>query len=629
MAALSGVWFFDQRPIDDASRQLVRGLEPLAPDGVSLATGAGMAMAFGARHVWTGEAAAQQPIHGAGGLVATWDGRLDNRDDLLLCLDGRLSGDASDAGVALAVFERWGIDGLRSLIGDWSLAIWDNANRVLHLARDYMGVRPLYYHLAGDAVMWASSLGELAARTGRIDDLDEGFVARFMALQFSTDVTPYRGIRGVPTATCVSISATGVETRRRFWRLEPGIVRYRDDGQYEEHLRALWAEAVGCRLRSSGTVWAELSGGLDSSSVVCMADALIKAGRVPATRLQPVSHVTLLSAEGDERRFVAEVEARTGLQSVVLGIEMHAPLRADWNWVTPVAPQGVQIASAQRINDSGGCVLLSGRGGDLVMGCDPDNSVALFDDLSAGRLAVAMREIRCWSRATRKPVVEIALGLMRVLVKHSLLSNGRTVLSQEQQAGLDLLAAGMRASVSRSGDSGACHGVRVAQAALVQSVLTYSLQAQLQTHVEELGPNVAHPYFHRPLVDYMLAIPGEQLSAPGQMRALMRRAFEGLLPARVVRRISKGYYPPAAMRAVRPLAQSLLPLEQAAIVRRGWFDAERLDSAVRALLNSASCAGPEVQRAVRLEQWLRDRERRGPAATPQGKEVKTNELLIA
>jgi asparagine synthase (glutamine-hydrolysing) len=182
----------------------------------------------------------------------------------------------------------------------------------------------------------------------------------------------------------VSFSSEGRHTLQQFWHLDPGTVRYRDKRQYEERLRALWSEAVGTRLRVEGTVWAELSGGLDSSSVVCMADALIKHGRVRAVAVQPISHATLYSSEGDERRFIAEVETQIGTTSEILGVEDHCDCADDeLDWVTPFATNGVSLAGLERIHKRGGRLVLSGRVGDAVMGCDPDNSLAVLDDLAA------------------------------------------------------------------------------------------------------------------------------------------------------------------------------------------------------------------------------------------------------
>src|SRR5439155_6975241 len=265
MAVLAGIFHFDGRPIDDDGGALGAGLQAIAPDGVSVFAGAGVVMAHGACHVWAGEQPCRQPRQ-SGRLVVTWDGRLDNRDDLQFQLGDSLAGDTSDAAIALAAFERWGIDGLRSLVGEWSIAVWDVSRRTLHLARDYMGVRPLYYCVGARSVLWSTSLGEIADRSNRADALSEAFVAAFMTLRLSSEVTPYEGVRTVPAACCVSFSATGTETRQRFWQLDPGLVRFRDRRRYEDELRALWSEAVGTRLRANGTVWADLSGGLDSSS---------------------------------------------------------------------------------------------------------------------------------------------------------------------------------------------------------------------------------------------------------------------------------------------------------------------------------------------------------------------------
>src|SRR5262249_474137 len=157
------------------------------------------------------------------GLTIAFDGRLDNRDDLLLRF-GRATSETPDAALALAAFEHDGVGGLHGLIGDWSLVICDAPRRMVYLARDFMGGRPLYYCVDSTGVRWSSSVAGLASRVCRVDHLDEAFVARFMALRFSTEVTPYKGIRAVPTATCLRFSSDGIETRERFWGIKPSTI---------------------------------------------------------------------------------------------------------------------------------------------------------------------------------------------------------------------------------------------------------------------------------------------------------------------------------------------------------------------------------------------------------------------
>jgi asparagine synthase (glutamine-hydrolysing) len=629
MALLAGALFFDGRPVDDECRALTTVLANLADDGVTTCVDGGLVMVHGAVRLWADSGAPGLTRNASRSLTLAWNGRLDNRSDLLLALGPSLPTERSDAALALAVFERWGVDGLRRLIGDWSAAIWDARERTLSLARDYMGVRPLYYSRDAAGVRWSNSLGELAGRAGRVDALDERFIARFMAWRVSTDVTPYRGIRAVPTAQCVSITSTGSESVQRFWHLEPGIVRYRDPRSYEEHLRELWSDAVAARLRSPGTIWAELSGGLDSSTVVCMANVLIRDARVCATALQPISHVSTHSPEGDESRFIAEVERHIGVRTQTIGVEATLDARdTGSSWVTPSAQRGVRLAAARAVQEQGGRVILSGAMGDAIMGCAPDNSLAVFDELAEWRLLTALASIRSWSRATRKPFVAIACRLAREAVRRFDASRTDLTLNHYQRAGIALLSTRLRPlAVEPAAGSDAAPRLRPSQRELARMVLEHSMSARLEAQ-NPSGIVYAYPFAHRPLVEYMLAIPGEQLAAPGQTRALMRRAFEGLVPARVLGRFSKGYYPPVMTRAARALAGSLLPVQRLEVVQRGWIDAGRLDAAITRLTNGAGRTSAEVRLVLQLEEWMTSRNRCAPV-TPHRKEVTPNGVLIA
>jgi asparagine synthase (glutamine-hydrolysing) len=452
-----------------------------------------------------------------------------------------------------------------------------------------------------------------------------------MALRHSTDVTPYVGIGAVPTAHCVCVSADRVETRR-FWNLEPAVVRYRDPRLYEERLRALWTEAVGTRLRAEGTVWAELSGGLDSSSVVCMADLLIKDRRVDAAAIQPISHVPVGSPEGDERRFIAAVEDRIDTKSHILFVEGSQDFDEDSDWTTPWAARGVGLALIRRVREHGGRLVLSGRVGDAVMGCSVDNSVAVFDDLGDGRLVKAAAGIRQWSRATRKPFVEIGWRLVRQRLSAAFPPIGVIALNETQQRGADLLTSRLRSLIEETpadGIAAAAARFRPSQRLLARTLLGYSHEARLSVPAPPLDMTYTYPFVHRPLVEFVLAIPGEELSAPGQMRSLMRRSLPGLLPARIVNRISKGYYPPGAMRALRPLAQAARPVDRLEVVQRGWLDAARLDAAIRDVIDGGAVSGADVRSALWLERWLTSRQRRGPAVTPTQKGGECHDVLHA
>jgi hypothetical protein len=107
----------------------------------------------------------------------------------------------------------------------------------------------------------------------------------------------------------------------------------------------------------------------------------------------------------------------------------------------------------------------------------------------------------------------------------------------------------------------------------------------------------------------------------------MRRAFADFVPARVLRRVSKGYYPPAAYRAARRLVASMLPVASLEVVQRGWIDPDRLQAAIRALTDGGGETGGDIHCVLGLERWLQAR--RTLSSNPQRKEVNTNEVLHA
>jgi asparagine synthase (glutamine-hydrolysing) len=544
-----------------------------------------------------------------------FDGRIDNRDELLIRLGEPASASWADSEIALAVFDRWGVAGLGSIVGEWSLAMWDAERRELHLARDYMGARPLYYCAAPRPPSWSTDLADLVMRTGRAEQLSDHFAARFISLSPGPDTTPYAGITAVPPGMCVSIASTGRVTQRRFWQIGADEIRYRDPRTYEEHLRALWREAVLSRLRTGEPIWAELSGGLDSSSVVCMAALLIAHGPTSVPALRLVSHATLQSPEGDERRFIAEVERQVGVHTDIIGVEdsqeQTDPERA---WLTPYVLQGVGLETMRRVRAGGGRIVLSGRLGDAIMGCQPDNSVAVHDDLRRWDVRAAVRNLRAWSRATRMPFIEIAWRLAAG-ASHPL-----------PDGAIELLTPRLKAMVRDRPRLDIPAHVRRSKRPLARMILGYSCGARLDIPDRPPGVVYTYPFSHRPLVEFMLAIPAEQLSAPGVTRSLMRRAFASFVPPRVIRRVSKGYYPPAAYRAARRRAAAIR-VRELEVVERGWIDPDRLQDAIHALTAGSGETGGDVDAVMRLEAWLQAR--RQYLATPSQKEVNTDEVLHA
>src|SRR5205807_1259080 len=125
-------------------------------------------------------------------------------------------------------------------------------------------------------------------------------------------LTPYVGIHSVPPASSVLIGP-GRHMVSKYWDFDPKKrICYRIDGEYEEHFRGVFGEAVGRRLRSDNPILAELSGGMDSSSIVCMADTIIARGVAETPRLDTVSYYDDSEPNWNERPYFEKVEQKRG-----------------------------------------------------------------------------------------------------------------------------------------------------------------------------------------------------------------------------------------------------------------------------------------------------------------------------
>src|SRR5208282_4125014 len=269
MSVQAGLWFFDGRPVEREFLLLVGdGVAEFGPDGGNECWLGSIGMIYRPFHTTTESRRERQPHTSISGNTIMLDGRLDNREDLINELGNDLRSKNTDVEIAAAAYERWGTDCLRKFIGEWALSLWDPADKNLILARDYAATRHLYYSVTHEKVFWCTHLAPIVTLSPKPLTLNHEYIAGYLVDFPAAHQTPYQEIQAVPPGTFVRIRS-GTSTIHRYWVLEPGkTVRYKTDGEYEEHFRHLFRQAVRRRLRSDGPILADLSGGFDSSSIV-------------------------------------------------------------------------------------------------------------------------------------------------------------------------------------------------------------------------------------------------------------------------------------------------------------------------------------------------------------------------
>ena len=205
MSGQAGALYFDRRPVPRTDAESARSrLAPLGPDGDGLHTEASLFMAHRTLHITPEDRAERQPHHGRD-FVMTWDGRLDNRHDLLLALGAPAR--TPDVEIVARAYELWGLDALPRLIGDWSCAIWDRVARQIHLASDYMGSRALYWQKTGTALRWSTTLDTFPRETLTLND---EYILGFLMLGAPPDSTPYRDVLSLSPGHVLTCTDAGV-----------------------------------------------------------------------------------------------------------------------------------------------------------------------------------------------------------------------------------------------------------------------------------------------------------------------------------------------------------------------------------------------------------------------------------
>jgi len=559
-----------------------------------------------------------QPLLTSHGHMLAWNGRLDNRAEPLRQLRNDLPNGpdiATDLDIVMASYLKWGEDCFVRLLGDFSLSLWDERLQLLYLVRDIVGVRTLYFYVDRDHVCWSTHLAPLLEVFRLRPELEEEYIAGHLTRAPEPGLTPYKNVHAVKPAHFVTISSAGHTAERGYWSLYPSSeIRYRTDGQYVEHFLHEFRDAVRCRLRSDGPVFAELSGGLDSSSIVCMADQVLASEGVHAPRLETISQVFDESPTADERKFIRLVEEQRGTLSHYVFEDDHrmlAPLPSDFLIVTPnpvLLALNYLKAIHEAMRDNNARVLLSGQGGDELLGSNYSAYPEVADHLLSFKLLLLHRRLRQWSTALNKPYLQILWtnALVPLLPRRvqTVFKRGPSNTLPPWFSPAFIKRANLRERNLGVKDT---FGFRLPSerdqsAGFISMVRGLSLGSRS----EQSCLDFTYPYLHRPLVEFLQALPVEQLLRPGENRSLMRRAMRGILPEKVAERKTKGNPEEAIARALMREWTSLRPLlENARVCARGYMDQRDLLAALDRARHGCEPLSSPLLATICLELWLR------------------------
>jgi len=274
----------------------------------------------------------------------------------------------------------------------------------------------------------------------------------------------------------------------------------------------------------------------------------------------------------------------------------------------------VRSAAARVADRVGARVLLTGQGGDLLMGNWFDDSLQVAGHLRRLRLGRACSEALAWSRILALPVYWTLWRALRGALPPSLAPVGVYTLPDGSYVAKSSETSLVPAFVERTGLSGASRFSSTEwmhappeRRKHFQALSSMLEQRTLKAPEPFQHLEYTHPFVHRPLVEFLMCVPAGVLCGPGEPRRLMRRALADLWPAKLQKRRSKGLFGAPWQEALRPMARQLLQAGDLEVVRRGFVDRTSLLSRLNRLTAGLDCNAYQLQQIVLLEFWLRGR----------------------
>lgn len=625
MSGLAGIWNLDGRPVGaPLLAGMSRAILHRGPDGEGRWIDGPAGLAF--QNLWvTAESIGEaQPLVRTGESVTLFDGRLDNRDEILAALgsDREARSTSSDAVLVAAVYRRFGEQFAERLNGDFASAIFDIRRQTLLLARDPLGVRPLYFSRAMDVFLFASEVKAILAHPAVEPRPNAEMLATALLATMGQDHqgwTFFDGVSSVLPGQIVIVRPTGI-AKRIYWDFGvPDPIRLTSVPEYAEAFRHHFERAVARRLRSAFPVAVSVSGGLDSSSIYCMGETLRRRRSAGCPSVVGVS-TEVQAPLADERVYLDAIERQYGtrIHRVPAAVDYaRGPVRRAFLDVETPYFRGSLDATyrfQRAVRALGARVLLSGLWGDQVL----FDTGYLIDFALRGRWATVAKHLREFSKWSPGDVAGDTRSFLRDLVRYHvpdplwrfLRDRRRRLISYRGWYSEGFLE---RARQAERHQQFRPAGRTAHQRSLYQFIrpMYYVQGLEIWNKIGAVnGFDAAYPFFDRDLVSFLLAIPGGVACSGGVPKGILRTAMHGILPPEIAARRGKAEITLELGEAMdRQFDEFARYLDDEALaVKLGYVDPARLHDRLRQVKSEVrdgtSRATQRIGDLFGLELWL-------------------------
>jgi asparagine synthase (glutamine-hydrolysing) len=558
-----------------------------------------------------------------GDLWIIHNGEIYNHEELRIELldKGHVFKSRTDTEVILHSYEQWGEKSLNKFNGMWAFVIWDSRSKKLFCSRDRFGIKPFYYYFDGLKFIFSSEIKAILTTDAmeRKPNRQSIFDYISYALKDHTGDTFFEDIHQLLPGHFLELDINKRAIAARSYYQIPLIYqsRHLSDPDYSLQFRQLLEDSIRLRLASDVAVGTCLSGGLDSSSIVCLVDKL----RLDSGLKQQNSHQTFsarFSEQGfDEGKYIQDVVNQTRVDAhyaYPTGASTWEILpKLIWHQEGPSSALYLsgQWETYKLARQSGIKVILDGQGGDELLAGYDIYYAALFSHLmrtfQCSKLAREyLIRYRLYGKSATSDIFKAAYHLLprvgKQFSRRLMRVDGNPCLSKDFQAGLrDNFFQKQGEEISRTNTFDD----------YLYDKFTYSILPGL-LHDQDKN-SMAHsiesrlPFLDYRLVEMVSSMPWQQKIYRGQRKYVLRNSMRGILPESVEKRLDKmGFTNPVEVWLKKSFADEVNDIiHSTRFAQRGYFNSNQVKQDFKAYQNGRKNISRKIWRWVNLELWSR------------------------
>ncbi|HEY4109842.1 asparagine synthase (glutamine-hydrolyzing) [Puia sp.] len=639
MCGIAGILNFHDRQVDPGIvNQMTDSLAHRGPDADGFWTEGAVALGHRRLSIIDLSSAANQPFFDNGGRYAmVFNGEMYNYQEVKDRLGDYAFRTTGDTEVLIAAYAKWGADCIQYFRGMYSFVIWDRQEKELFIARDRLGVKPLYFYQDNDRLLFASEIRGILA-SGLVPlVLDPAALIDFFSYQsVSAPESPVKGIRQLEAGCWMRINRQGQTKTQRYWDVTAAKmdVDPNDEPAIRRRIRELTLQAVSRRLVSDVPVGAFLSGGIDSSAVVgLMAEAGSSRPNTFTVAFEEKEYDESSYAELIAKKFNT-VHTNILLKPTVFLDELQNALNA---MDTPSGDGVNSYVVSKAIRKGGMTVALSGVGGDELFAGYP-----FFDQY------LQLQKARPWywlPGGLRKGLAGLALGsgpgkkdrmkqllrlpspsidhsypIFRQLLSPALIREYTTLAQDRMSTELaqDRLVTGPgrhrlagdgpmttveKELARRKAGLQALPLLSQVSAAEYMGYTQHTLLKDMDQMSMAVSLEVREPFFDQDLVEFVLAVP-DRWKKPVYPKSLLVESLKPLLPDEIVHRRKQGFLFPWEV-WMRNELRAFCDVYINNMAQRSFINGDALTACWRRFLSGdKNIRWGEIWLFVVLEYWL-------------------------